>query len=233
MKVGVKCLMVACIMYFTGSMSDIEQLFQRVECKLHWWFLSCKYVDDYIEVFSNGVHTPLIGQNSGSFSLMWPDPILHWGRGSGTWPQSSLSPRNVISHVNPVMTSAMAIGKVRLATFLHSRFRFLLCCSSWLKTLLAQRTSYASSLLSTQAEIWIFPLITYFRYHVTEYCAVIGTHSTVQGDKLLYGHVSDPFPRCGIGSGHTRLWKLGDKAEVIMWLLSVVILELIFFPLQK
>ena len=23
-------------------------------------------------------------------------------------------------------------------------------------------------------------------YHVTEYCAVIGTHSTVRGDKLLY-----------------------------------------------
>ena len=24
------------------------------------------------------------------------------------------------------------------------------------------------------------------RYHVTEYCAVIGTHSTVHGDELLY-----------------------------------------------
>ena len=23
------------------------------------------------------------------------------------------------------------------------------------------------------------------------------THSTVCGDKLLYGHVPDPFPRCG------------------------------------
>ena len=48
-----------------------------------------------------------------------------------------------------------------------------------------------------------FMLFTYFRYHVTEYCAVIGTHSTVRGNKLLYG--PDPFPRCGIGSGHTRL----------------------------
>ena len=27
------------------------------------------------------------------------------------------------------------------------------------------------------------------------------THSTVCGDKLLYGHVPDPFPWCG----HTRL----------------------------
>ena len=51
----------------------------------------------------------------------------------------------------------------------------------------------------------IFPLITYFRYHVTEYCAVIGTHSTVRGNKLLYGQIPDPFPRCGIGSGHARL----------------------------
>ena len=49
--------------------------------------------------------------------------------------------------------------------------------------------------------------MTYFRYHVTEYCAVIGTHSTVRGDKLLYGLIPDPFPRCGIGSGHARLGK--------------------------
>ena len=35
---------------------------------------------------------------------------------------------------------------------------------------------------------------------MTEYFAVIGTHSTVWGDQLLYGHVPDPLPRCGIGS---------------------------------
>ena len=40
----------------------------------------------------------------------------------------------------------------------------------------------------------IFPLITYFRYHVTQYCAVIDTHSTVWGNKLLYGHVPYSFP---------------------------------------
>ena len=40
---------------------------------------------------------------------------------------------------------------------------------------------------------------------MTEYCAVIGTHSTVRGDKLLYGQIPDPFPRCGIGAGHARL----------------------------
>ena len=34
---------------------------------------------------------------------------------------------------------------------------------------------------------------------------VIGTHSMVRGDKLLYGQILDPFPRCGIGSGHARL----------------------------
>ena len=42
---------------------------------------------------------------------------------------------------------------------------------------------------------------------MTEYCAVIGTHSTVRGDKLLYGQIPDPFPQCGIGSGHARLGK--------------------------
>jgi len=26
--------------------------------------------------------------------LAWPDPVLHWGKGSGAWYQSSLSLRN-------------------------------------------------------------------------------------------------------------------------------------------
>ena len=64
--------------------------------------------------------------------------------------------RYLICHVNPVMMSVMAITKVRLAIFLHSRVRFLLCSSSWLKTLLAQRTSHASNSLSTQTEILNF-----------------------------------------------------------------------------
>jgi len=34
---------------------------------------------------------------------------------------------------------------------------------------------------------------------MTEYCSVIGTHSMVQGDKLLYGHVPDPIPQCEWG----------------------------------
>jgi len=52
--------------------------------------------------------------------------------------QSNLSPRNLISHVNPVMMSVMAIAKVRLVTFLHLWLRFSLGSSSSLKTLLAQ-----------------------------------------------------------------------------------------------
>ena len=52
----------------------------------------------------------------------------------------------------------MAIAKVRLATFLHPRFWFLLCSSSWLKTLLTQHTSHASRLRSTQTEILNFPV---------------------------------------------------------------------------
>ena len=52
----------------------------------------------------------------------------------------------------------MAITYVRLVTFLHPRFWFLLCSSSWLKTLFAQRTSHASSPHSTQTEISNFPV---------------------------------------------------------------------------
>ena len=39
--------------------------------------------------------------------------------------------------------------------------------------------------------------------HVTEYCAVIGMHSIVRGDKLPYGHIPDPFlgPDSGTRSG--------------------------------
>ena len=70
------------------------------------------------------------------YSLTWPDPIPHRGKGSGTWPQSSLSPRNLIIHVNPVMTSAMAIAK-DLRPFCSRDFDFTMFCSC-LKTLLAQ-----------------------------------------------------------------------------------------------
>ena len=66
------------------------------------------------------------------------------------------------------------------------------------------RTSHASGSRSIQMVILNFP-INHIRDHVTEYCAVIGMHSMVHGDKLLYGHVPDPFPLCGIGSGHARL----------------------------
>jgi len=52
----------------------------------------------------------------------------------------------------------MAIAKVGPVTFLHSRFRFLLLFSSWLKTLLPQCTSHASSSCSTQTEILNLPV---------------------------------------------------------------------------
>ena len=100
------------------------------------------------------------------------------------------------------MTSAMAITKIKLATFLHPQFRFY-CVPTH-----DSRLFSLSILLMLQVctvlklKISIFPLITYFR---AEYCAAIDMHSTVQGDKLLYGHVPDPFPRYRIGSGHARL----------------------------
>ena len=38
------------------------------------------------------------------------------------------------------------------------------------------------------------------------------------GDKLLYGHVPDPFPRCGIGSGHARLLSnMASKFVMLGW----------------
>jgi len=75
------------------------------------------YEDSPIGICSR-LHLKLPGRivSCYSTSLAWPDPILHRGKG---WPHSNLSPRNSISHVNLVMTSVMAIAKVRLAIFLH------------------------------------------------------------------------------------------------------------------
>jgi len=36
------------------------------------------------------------------------------------------------------------------------------------------------------------------------------------GDKLLYGHVPDPFPQCGIGSGHARLPEVMEPIKPIV-----------------
>ena len=74
-------------------------------------------------------------------------------------------------------------------------------------------TSHASGSRSIQTEIFNFPVNHILQVSVTEYCAVIGTHSTVRGDKLLYGQIPDPFPRCGIGSGHARLLPTQVKYE--------------------
>ena len=67
--------------------------------------------------------------------------------------------QNLISHVNPVMMSWWQSPKYSKTCDLSAPAinRFLLCSSSWLKTLLAQLTSHASSSLSTQTEILNFP----------------------------------------------------------------------------
>jgi len=59
-------------------------------------------------------------------SLAWPDPIPHRGKGSGTWPQSNLSPRNIISHVNPAMTSH---GQSKTCDFFAPAILIVLCSS--------------------------------------------------------------------------------------------------------
>jgi len=102
------------------------------------------------------------------------------------------------------VTSTIAIAKVRHATFLHLWFHFLLCSNSWLKkhSWSVHFLRFKFALHST--EILNCPLITCLRGHVTEYCALIGMHSTVRANKLLYGHVPDPFPLCGTGSGKTN-----------------------------
>ena len=72
---------------------------------------------------------------------------------------------------------------------------------------------------------------------MTEYCAVIGTHSTVRGDKLLYGQIPDPFPRYGIGSGHARLGlQLRKAVDVAMHWQPVSVEHLLWkldYPVQS
>jgi len=46
------------------------------------------------------------------------------------------------------------------------------------------------------------------------------------GDKLLYGHIPDPFPRCGIESGHARLLSVSLASSRVRYLcFSVSILN--------
>ena len=75
------------------------------------------------------------------------------------------------------MMSAIAIAKVRLAAFLTLDF------DSSVLQLMTQDNSCSVYFSNFK-----------FKYHVTEYFAVIGTHSTMQGDEQLSGHVTDPFP---------------------------------------
>ena len=102
---------------------------------------------------------------------------------------------------NPVRTSAIAITKVRLVCDLSApAISIWWCSSSWLKD--NSCSVHFSSFKFTLHSRWILNLPVNHILHVTEYCAIIGTHSTVWGNKLLNGHVPDPFPWCGMGFGH-------------------------------
>jgi len=48
---------------------------------------------------------------------------------------------------------------------------------------------------------------------MTEYGATTGMHSTVWGNKLLYGHVPDLFLLCGTGSSHAKLLNPGTACH--------------------
>ena len=68
------------------------------------------------------------------------------------------------------------------------------------------------------AAMLLVQLITCFRNHVTEYCTVIGPHSTVRQDGLLYGKSPDHFPFCEMGSASRDYvcWWLGDSPEATL-----------------
>ena len=55
----------------------------------------CKILVNYS--LSQRLRGSLILLSQMCHSLAWPDPIPHRGKGSGIWPQSNLSPRNLIS----------------------------------------------------------------------------------------------------------------------------------------
>ena len=72
-----------------------------------------------------------------------------------------LSPRNLISHVNPAMTShgnRANDGKIRLAIFLHRDFDSAVVQLMSQDTSRSVRTSHASGSRSIQTEILNFPV---------------------------------------------------------------------------
>ena len=59
---------------------------------------------------------------------------------------------------------------------------------------------------------------------MTEYCAAIGMHSTVWGDKLLYGHAcSRPFPLVGNG-----VWPRETVAETQLGATGAIVVPKVF-----
>jgi len=68
------------------------------------------------------------------------------------------------------MMSGIAKPKVRLRTFLHLWFQFLLCTTSYFS--LSSCSVHFSHFKYTFHSNWNFLLITYFRDHVTEYFLV-------------------------------------------------------------
>ena len=78
------------------SVQSNEAFPKNLLVRMHWPH-SCVPTPLLIEMFT----IPWIMYSS----LAWPDPIPHRGKRSGIWPQTNLSHRNLISHVNPAMTS--------------------------------------------------------------------------------------------------------------------------------
>ena len=128
-------------------------------------------------------------------SLVWPDPIPYREKGSGTWPQSNLSPR-----IQLVIQSWRQWWQSQSKTcdLSYSRFQYLLYSSSWLKTLLTQHNFPVHHILQVSCD-WIL---------CCDWYALLGV-----GNKTALWPCSDPFPQCGIGPSHVRLG---------MWLSSIV-----------
>jgi len=115
--------------------------------------------------------------------------------------------QRVTQECNPVMTSAMAIAKVRLARFLHSWFQFLRVPAH------DSRHFLLSALLTLQVhfllklKFWIFPLITYFRYRDWILCCDwYALHGA--GRQVALWPYPRPFP-----SVRNRVWPRETKAR--------------------
>ena len=149
-------------------------------------------------------------------SLAWPDPIPHRGKGLGHGHRAVCCPApwSVYQSQHSIQShetwSMWLTWKFKISVWVEREFEAWEV--RWARSVLSHELEHSrnqnrrcrkvASLISAIAIVTSWPDLHWLIKFL--------------GDKLLYGHIPDPFPRCRIGSDHTRLttrWGTGWREK--------------------